>query len=299
MVDDIREAVVDPHLADFNLNLFYGKESNPQDIMASAQTLPLMSDHKLIIIKEADRLKVSSWKEFSSYFADPPSSTCMIICAEKMVLNASLLKIFRKKGEVVRFYHPFDREVPSWIKRIAHECNKKINQEAVSLLRMELDNDLQKIYNEMQKVAAYVGEKKEIEENDVKEVVADVKGATIFNLMDCIGNKDMGGALDALKILTESGEQPLKILRMITMRIRQLAKGKEMLQEGLSQADIGRSLGIHNFYLKGFFTQVRAFSLAQVEDFTHYLFRSDWKLKSSRVDKRLILERLIIALCSH
>ncbi|MBW2184331.1 MAG: DNA polymerase III subunit delta [Deltaproteobacteria bacterium] len=297
MVDEIKGIVVDPKLADFNLSVFYGKESTSQDIINSAKTFPLMSDHRLIVIKEADRLKESSLKEFSSYFADPLISTCMIICAEKMALNANLLKVFRKKGEVVRFYHPFDREIPAWIRRIANGLSKKISQEAVTQLSVELGKDLQKIYNELQKIAAYVGERKVIEGNDVKEVVADVKGSTVFNLMDCVGNRDVEGALDALKRLMESGEQPLKILRMITLRIRQLARGKEMLKEGISQAEVGSSLGIRNFFLKGFLTQVHAFSLAQAEVCTNHLFYSDWKIKSSRVNKRLILEKLIIELC--
>ena len=297
MMDAIKGIVVDPKLADFNLSVFYGKESVPQDIINAAKTFPLMSGHRLIIIKEADRLKEFSWKEFSNYFKDPLASTCMIICAEKMVLNSTLLKVFRKRGEVVRFYHPFDREIPAWIRRIANGFSKKISQEAATLLSVELGKDLQKIYNELQKIAAYVGERKVIEGNDVKEVMADVKGSTVFNLMDCVGNRDVEGALSALKRLIESGEQPLKILRMITLRIRQLARGKEMLKKGFSQAEVGSSLGIRNFYLKGFLTQVHAFSLAQVGACTNYLFHSDWKLKSSRVNKKLILEKLIIELC--
>jgi hypothetical protein len=70
-----------------------------------------------------------------------------------------------------------------------------------------------------------------------------------------------------------------------------------MLKEGFSQAEVGSSLGIRNFFLKGFLTQVHAFSLAQAEVCINYLFYSDWKLKSSRVNKRLILEKLIIELC--
>ena len=48
------------------------------------------------------------------------------------------------------------------------------------------------------------------------------------------------------------GEPPLKILYMITRQIRLLVQAKEMLEEGLSQADVGRKLGIRDFYLKDF-----------------------------------------------
>lgn len=299
VVGDIKKIVIAPQLSDFNLSVFYGKESEPQDIINSAKTLPLLSDYRLVIVKEADKLKPSCWKDFSSYFTNPLLSTCLIFCAEKMVLNPKLLKIFRKRGKVVRFYHPYEREVPEWIKKIAKEFNKKISREALALLSMELENDLQKIYSELQKIATYVGKREVIERDDVKEVLSDQGGATVFDLVDCIGNKDVEGALSVLKRLLEAGEHPLKILMMITRQVRLLARAKEMLKEDSSYADVGRRLGIRDFYLKGFLEQVHTFSLHQVETHFTHLFRSDWKLKSSRINKRLILERLITDLCGH
>lgn len=299
IVADIKKMVIDPQLSDFNLNIFYGKESEPQDIINSAKTLPLLSDYRLVIIKEADGLKASAWKDFSSYFAHPLLSTSLIFCAEKMVLNPQLLKIFRKGGEVVRFYHPFDREIPEWIRKIAKEFNKQVSREALALLSVELENDLQRIYNELQKIAIYVGQREIIEREDVKEAIADVRGATVFELIDCIGSKDVEGAFKTLRILLEVGEYPLKILMMISRQVRLMARAKEMLQGGSSNAEVGRRLGIRDFYLKGFLKRVHTFSLTRVEDCITCLFRSDWKLKSSRISKRLILERLITDLCSY
>jgi len=298
-VESIRQMVIAPHLSDFNLNVFYGREREPQDIINSAKTLPLLSDYRLVIVKEADQLKPSCWEDFSSYFNHPLQSTCVIFCAEKMVLKPKLLNVFKKRGKVVRFYHPYDSEVPEWIRKIAKEFNKKVSREAVALLSVELESDLQKIYSELQKIATYVGEREVIEKDDVNEALADVRGATVFDLVDCIGNKDVEGALSALGRLSATGEHPLKILMMITRQVRLMARAKEMLREGFSYTDVGRKLGIRDFYLKGFLEQVHTFSLSQVEAHFTCLFRSDWRLKSSRINKRLILERLITDLCGH
>lgn len=297
-VADIKEKVIDPNLSDFNLNIFYGKESAPQDIINSAKTLPLMSDYRLVIVKEADQLKSSSLEKFSSYFASPLSSTCLIFCAEKMVFKSKLLTAFRKRGEAVRFYHPYDRELPEWIRKIANEFNKRISREAVVLLMMELDNDLQKIYSELLKIASYVGDREVIEDEDVKEAIADVKKANVFDLVNYIGNRDVERALGALRKLVEEGEPPLKIHSMITRQVRLMASAKEMMEKGASPADTGKTLGIRDFYLKGFIKQVHTFPLSQVEVCFDHLFHSDWKLKSSRADKGIVLERLIADLCA-
>ena len=131
---------------------------------------------------------------------------------------------------------------------------------AVALLSTELENDLQTIYKEIEKLAAYVGDREVIEIDDVKEVVTVNRGVSVFKLNDLIADKNREGALHALKHLLGAGEPPLKILTMITRQIRLLVQAKEMLEQGLSQAEIGRKLGIRDFYLKDFIKRAQTVS---------------------------------------
>lgn len=299
MVGILKATVVESHLADFNLTTFYAGESSARDIMNTARTFPLLSDRRLVIVKEADKLKTSSWKELSTYVTDPLPSTCLVFCAEKLALNATLLTPFKRKGEVVRFYHPFEREIAEWIRKMVKEFDKTITSDAVTLLCMELESDLQTIYSELQKIAAFVGEKKVIGKDEVREVLSEAGGASVFELIECIGNRDQESALMLLKRLLEAGEYPLKILTIISRHLRMLTQAKEMLKEGISSAEVGSTLGIRDFHLKGFLRQANSFSLAKAETYFTSLFRTDEMLKSSRIPKKLILERLIDDLCRN
>ena len=296
-VGNLKELLLDKDLASFNLTVFYGRESTSRDIINAAKTLPLQGKYRLVLVKEADQLK-SSWKDFTPYFDQPVLSTCLIFCADKMVLKSALLTSFKKQGIPVRFYHPYDRDIPGWIRTFSRDLNKKMSPDAVALLNAELDNDLQNIYNEIEKIATYVGERPVIKRDDVKQVLAPNRGVNIFTLTDCIASKDAEGALRSLRDLLGEGEYPLKILTMITRQVRLLVRGKEMVQNGCTQDDVGKTLGIRDFYLKAFMKQVRAFSLARSENYFSLLFYADWKLKSSRVDKRLLMEDLITRLCA-
>ena len=296
-VEQLKEKLLDQSLSIFNLTVFHGRESTSHDIINAAKTLPLQSKSRLVLVKEADQLK-SSWKDFASYFAQPVPSTCLIFCADKMVLKSALLATFKKRGIPVRFYHPYDRDIPGWIRNFSRDCNKKMSTEAVALLSAELDNDLQTIYTEIEKIATYVGERPVIERDDIKQVITPSRGMSIFTLTDCIAGKNVEGALRSLKHLLGEGEYPLKILMMITRQVRLLARAKEMVQNGCAQGDVGKTLGIRDFYLNAFIKKVRAFSLPRSESYFSLLFYADWKLKSSRVDKRLLLEDLITRLCA-
>ena len=52
----LAEAVVPEDMRDFNQTVLYGLETNVNDVVISARRFPMMSDHQLIIIKEAQRL---------------------------------------------------------------------------------------------------------------------------------------------------------------------------------------------------------------------------------------------------
>ena len=56
----LKENLIDPSLHHFNLSVFNGRESTPQDILSSAKTHPLSGGYRMVVVKEADKLK-SPW----------------------------------------------------------------------------------------------------------------------------------------------------------------------------------------------------------------------------------------------
>lgn len=296
-VDDLKKRLIDPRLSSFNLSVFHGGECQPHHIISAAQTLPLMSRHRMVVVKEADQIK-SSWKDFSHYFEQPLPTTCLIFCSGSSTLKSELLSLFKKRGTVVRFYHPFTSEMPSWIRKCAKERNKQMSREAVALLSEVLENDLQRIYNEMEKIALYVGQRSTIEREDVQAVIAVEQEMSIFKLTDCLAGKDRARALDALQSLLHQGEHPLKILSMIARHYRLMVRANEMVQKGLTPPEAGKKVGINDFHLKVFVKQVQAFSPDRAQDCFGLLFKSDRKLKSSRISERIILEDMISRLCA-
>ena len=90
MVKEMLPLLVPPGHSEFNLTVFYGKECTPRDILNAARTAPLLNDYRVVMLREADQLKPSSWSEFTSYFTTPVPSTCLIFCASKMVIKGEL-----------------------------------------------------------------------------------------------------------------------------------------------------------------------------------------------------------------
>jgi len=284
---------------EITVSTYSAGETDPSAIMNDAHTLSFFSTSRIIMVKEAHVFKPSHWEEFFPYFENPVSSTTLLFLSEKMDLKKEVYDLVKKKGMVVRFDHPFKAQLVQWIQRIAHEFQKEITNEAISLLSEVVGNDLLRISSELEKVSLYCQDEKVIEAEVIKEVVAEAGMETIFSLMDCIGRKERDKSLEILWRLIDSGQPPLLILSLITRQIRLIAQGKEMIQKGKEPYDLVKSLKIKEFKLRDFQDQLSRFSLEEIKDIFTKLTLTDLALKSSRLNKGIILERLIFEMCSE
>ncbi|HUT84272.1 MAG TPA: DNA polymerase III subunit delta [Thermodesulfobacteriota bacterium] len=277
---------------------YSASEAIPADILNDARTLPFFSPSRFIMVKEAHLFKTAHWKEFLSYLKGPVASTTLLFLGEKMELGKESYDLLKNRGMVVRFNHPFESQLPQWIRKIARECEKDITPEAISLLREVAGNDLLRIASELGKISIYCGRKGVIDAEAVEEVVAEARMETIFTLIDCIGKKERDKSLKMLWRLIDSGKPPLLILSLISRQIRLIARGKEMMQEGKDPYDLVKDLKIQKFKLDDFQDQLSRFSLSECKKIFTALALTDLALKSSRLSKGIILERLVLEICN-
>ncbi|MCX5887242.1 MAG: DNA polymerase III subunit delta [Proteobacteria bacterium] len=283
---------------DSTVTNYSASEAIPADILNDARTIPFFSSSQFIIVKEAHLFKTVHWKEFLSYLKSPVASTTLLFLGEKMELGKESYDLLKNRGMVVRFNHPFESQLPQWIRKIARECEKDITPEAISLLREVAGNDLLRIASELGKVSIYCEKKGVIDAEAVEEVVAEARMETIFTLIDCIGKKERDKSLKMLWRLIDSGKPPLLILSLISRQIRLIARGKEMMQEGKDPYDLVKNLKIQKFKLDDFQDQLSRFSLSECKNIFTALALTDLALKSSRLPKGIILERLVLEICS-
>jgi DNA polymerase-3 subunit delta len=99
-----------------------------------------------------------------------------------------------------------------------------------------------------------------------------------------------------MRSLLEYGEDPLKILGMISRHFRLLSLVKEMEGEGRSRGEMGRRFRIPAPYLQSLLSQSSSVSWGFLEKAFQDLLRADLFLKSEKGLGILTLERLIFDL---
>lgn len=293
----LKAAILAGGLADFNYDLFYAGESDISKVISAASTLPVMAPRRLVVLKDADKLKAAEEEQLLPYLEDPSPATALVMIGKGIDKRKKFFLTLSKRGSVVEHSHPYEREMPKWIKWLAGKKDLQISENACRYLVDIIGNDLTGISSEIEKVSLYAGPGKRIEVEDLEAVSADVKARTVFQLIDALGEKDLKSSLENLKKLIHSGESPILILSMVLRQLRLVWIGKDILKRGGREEEIRKKTKLPPFVMKNYLKQVKMFSEGELKEAYDSIFALDLKFKSSQIDKERALELLIFKLC--
>jgi len=281
-----------------NLNYFDAQTHTPPEIVQTAQTIPFASPKRLIIVRRVHTYKAKQLEKFKDYFTSPSGKCCLICLADTMPLKGALLTAFKKHGHSVSFANPRnEEEVKPLIREGFKRHGKRIAQDALQYLAENICLDTRIIANELEKIALYCGKTANITLDDIIEVLSGGSKASVFQLVDAIGGGNSKSAVQMLNGLLDDGMQPAQILGMISRQFRLVTIALAGIQEGDSIDRIGRRLGLkYTTITRKIINQAKRWPGENLVSVFNEISRTDFLLKSSRINKKLILENLIFKL---
>jgi DNA polymerase-3 subunit delta len=294
--DRLLEKLVDPASRDFNLNIYYGNECRGDEIVDTAQTMPMFADWRVVLVKRGQGLSQAAYDLMTHYVQDPSPTTCLIIQGEKIDQRRKFFTEIKKNGALVECKRPYENQLGSFIRDEAAGYGKRVDAAAVELLVHLVGNNLQELAAQIEKVALYIGNRDAIGIDDVRAVVSDTRVDSVFELANALGNKDMQSVLRRLQTILRDGEAPLMILAVITRHFRQLWQVREMIDRRLPEQEIGKNTGISPYFLKGMIRQARNYSTREIRMNFERLYSADLAMKSGG-KPQLVLGELLQTFC--
>ncbi len=296
-VDYIKAEKLDEGSKDFNYDVFYGKETDVSRTYDIVETLPMMSSHRLVIIRRAHELKDKDWQTLMPLLSNPVPSTFLVFVGDKPDGRKSVIKEMLKNLTHFHFAKPYDREFPQWVQYICKKHGQQIDTDAIHLLMQIVGPNLLEIKNEVLKLGQYVGPNKSISASDVMHVASRIKLQNVFDLTDAIGKNDQARALMCLADLLENGQNEVSILGMVHRHIRLLRQTRVGEQQGLNGRELSSFAGVPYYFLKEYTSQSRLWNDRKIEKTYKVLGETDRALKSSPVSSHIWLENFIMQTC--
>ena len=296
-LDFIRNKKLDEAFRDFNHRIFYGHETDMNQILGIMKTLPVIAKNRLIIIREAHQLRDTDWQTLTPFLLKPIASTFLVFTGDKPDKRKKTLKEVMKCLTHFHFIKPYEKETLEWIRFLCKKHSLNIGKDIPDLLLQIVGSNLMDMENEILKLSQYAGKTRKILPPDVMMVTSRIKLQSIFDLTDAIGKKNQLRALLCLADLLESGQSEVRILAMIHRHIRLLRQIIIGKKKGFQNQKLANFAGISPFFFKEYLSQIQFWNEKKIEKTYQILCNTDRALKSSPISGPVWLENFILQTC--
>ena len=191
--------ILDEAEAGFNLTVFYGKDADWASVVNACKRYPMFAERQVVLLKEAQQMK--DIEKLESYVENPLSSTIFVVGHKGKTLDkrSKLHKQLKKSAEIFTSEKVKDYKLQEWIGEYVRSQGYKINAKAIVLLDEHLGNDLNRIVNEIEKLALNLKGRKEITEDDIEQYIGISKEYNVFELQAAIAKKDLAKAIKIIQ----------------------------------------------------------------------------------------------------
>lgn len=287
---------------DFNLFKFDGEKVEEDEIINACETMPFMSEKKVVIVyranflKDSEKSRESVYKRINGYLSNPNPQTILLmyyVFDNSREKESRKIKNLDKKVTVVKVDKLKGAILQKKVKDIFHGKGKEIQRNELTFFCNMVENNMEIIKNEIDKLVNYT-EGREITKEDIVELLPSKNENDIFNLVDLLSQKKVKVAIDIYNELIFKGEKATNILRMIQRQYDLLLMIKVHLEHGKSHEVIAKELSLHPYICEKMMTQSRKFSKEGLMKILELSLKTEKRIKTLSTDQDTELEMFMI-----
>jgi DNA polymerase-3 subunit delta len=287
--------IVEEDLQAFNVERIHAGDMTTGDrlasgigsLVAAARTLPLMAPRRVVIVLQADALLVPrreseaatrALDELEALLRAPEPLTALVLVAGTLDKRSRLYKLLVKQATIVECGAPEDlADAIRWVQTRVTAAGVKIEPAGARMMASLAGfpehsrpdgrtGDVKRLRGELDRLLLFAMGQECITVADVRDLVGPAALQDDWAMTNAIEAGQAGEALRQLALLLDGGAAPEKILGQLGWLVR---------------------------------TKFPGFGPAAVRPAVDAVFRADLELKQSVSDRRIVLERLIVVLCSE
>ncbi len=282
-IDKISDYITDHVLTDaekgFNQTVLYGKDLDPHVIISHARRFPMMANHQVIIVREAQNIK--KIEELESYVKNPLNSTILVLNYKYKTLDKrkTFTKLLDKNGLLFESKKIYDNQLPAWIASYLKIQQYTIAPQAAAMLAEYLGTDLSKVANELDKLIISLPVGSQITPDDIEKNIGISKEFNVFELQNALGERDL---LRANRIINYFGANPSgnPVPVVISSLFSYFSKLLNYhFLDDKSQNNVASVLQVHPFFVKTYVTASKNYSIKKLVEIVAILREYDMKSK--------------------
>ena len=308
----MKQSVEPAELRDVNTAVLEGPATTLQQLEATCDTVPFLADKRVVVVEgllsmveprrpgraaPGQERSLGPWEGLADYLPRVPETTDLVFVDGPLSQNNRLFTAVRPLAKVLTFPLPSLNELRQWIRQRAESYGVDIEAGAVNALADTIGRNLRLVDVELQKLSIY-RQGQTVRDQDVRDLVAYVREASIFAAVDAVLEGRPGTAIRLVRQLLDSGRTSPYVIAMIARQVRLLLLTKELRSQRLPAQEIGKRLSITGFPLRKTLEQEGGFTSRRLEHIHRKLLETDVSIKTGQLDEDLALELMIAELAS-
>ena len=294
------------------------------EALDAAQTPSLMAPFQLIFVRGLKALygrgaKKDEFAALEAYFRSPNPQALVILVADHLRIPSDVRRmdmedktryerIRETLGDwcgIVECAHADDDEVIRWLNSEAGRSGRTLAPDAARELADSLGSDLLLLAGEWEKLLLYTTGRDTVTQADVELLVTGAKQRSLYELTDAISRKDKVQALallDGLLNASEGGEDAaIGHLYMLARTFRQMLVilEKNVRDSRAIWSALWPGFRLPPFAADDVIRQARRYKRPEeLMAAIQAVAQADLAVRSNPVDKKLVLERLVLELAT-
>ena len=288
-----------------------GKQ-NVEDLLISCETLPMLTDRKIIQIDNFELVKKSRkssennnqqllYKTVEKIIKNPPQSFWFVFTStatREQDFSNPLFQSIKKTGLIKKFTAHDNATPLNWVIKRGDIKGLPLSADTARLIIDIVGSDMMDLEHELEKLSLYLSGE-EISEEMIKEHIRGHKHFSVFRMTEALSRKELLPALEILdQQLQETPREQVRLFSLIIMQFRRLLTIHSMLDQFYKESEILNKISLPAFLSKQVLTQARNFTSLELLNIYNELAELDLRIKFHGSLAPLILQDLFQRICS-
>ena len=263
---------------EMNFVNFDGDGADVSELSASLWALPFMSEKRMTAVREFYPKESGIKGSLKDFLLSPPKESVFLVVNEKpcesLKKYPSVCVIDCGKADLIT--------LSKWIIAYLKVRKVSISYDTAQELAEYCGRDMNRIKNESEKLAGFVGEGGTIANDVVYENVYRDAEHKIYEMTEYIGKKNFGAAVSVVNDMIGRGEPPQRIIVSVYNYFRRLLFIKI---SGMTDGELAEYFGIRDYAVKKSREQAGRIGAKALKKAIDKLAESDYSVKIGKTDE--------------
>lgn len=317
----IRSLFVDSACEAIDYVRLEGSSTSVEDIINHLETLPMMSQKRVVTIDNYPALSSSGKsgggetenknlmaeediKKLSEYVDSISETSLLVFIGDTVDTRKSLSKKIAKIGKIYNFEKLERKDLTSFIKKRFRAEGKVADDSVIREIinstgyyDRDSEYNLNAIANDILKIASFCKDT-QVTQADVSSVLATTLETNAFAFIDSLGKGNSNDAMLLVNNIMGTGESAFKLLGLIISQYELMLGIKELTLRNMNKSQILNELGIKSEYrYKKVSENLNKYSDHDLEDILKDLYDVEKNIKTGVYSEKLAMTMFVANRC--